>query len=73
MDNNQLSKDQKINYITAISIAILTFLAFIAVSFTLLTFIKDKFLGYKTSIIIFIFISLWIIIIEYRLTRWILK
>lgn len=73
MENIQLLKDQKISYITAISTAILAFLAFIAVSFTLLTFIKDKFLGYKTTIIILIFISLWVVIIGYRLKRWILK
>ncbi len=67
----ELTKEQKIYYITAISTAILAFLALIGLSFTLLKFIETKFLGYKTVISIFIFIALWLIIIQSGLKRWI--
>lgn len=67
------SKEWKINYITAISTAILAFTSIVALTFALVEFIEKKILGITGSFIILVFIFLGLIIIISLIKRWIKK
>ena len=69
----ELTKEQKISFITAISTFFLAFLAFIGLGFTLLKLIETEFLGYKSTFLIVIFIFLGLISIVFILKGWIKK
>lgn len=70
---NGSSKELKINYVTAISTAILAFVAIIGLFFVLVELIGKDVLHLKEAILIFILIFLGLFIIISIIRRWIKK
>ena len=69
----ELTKEQKISFITAASTAFLSFLAFIGLGFTLLKFIENRILGYRIAFLILILITFGLFYITKRLKEWLSK